>query len=386
MHTEARCLTASRLCRLRRNLKLHVPLWSADPNGLSVLGFAAWPLSVLQVDWKALAEPLLQLLVSDTLVSVIVPSFRLELVRGKCKGVLLDLLRQQTGSHVTVLGTKFKWSRFLDTNFITGKIKAGSSGSYSPTTGDSADIRSAMKVLKSFATDSEAPMLDEPEFRAAVCAAYKTMRKKGRFKRKQSRTLKRFQEAAWDDTSSPRAKRRKIQKNLPDFTQFSDTSSSDESPNETVQVEDVSNSGFTIEGFAAENCDQQGKPEPLVAVESADVLSASALKETSQSSASKSCAENANLAALTQPTSESPKGEIRKCYVCRDRFYTASKKRCTPATRNYTRMCVPCAELNWTKRHQTADLTGRVAVVTGGRIKIGYHIVLKLLRVTYWFF
>ena len=38
------------------------------------------------------------------------------------------------------------------------------------------------------------------------------------------------------------------------------------------------------------------------------------------------------------------------------------------------------AELNWEKRRQTADLSGRVAVVTGARVKIGYRIALKLLR------
>src|SRR5262249_14406125 len=32
------------------------------------------------------------------------------------------------------------------------------------------------------------------------------------------------------------------------------------------------------------------------------------------------------------------------------------------------------------KRNQTADLSGRVALITGGRVKIGYETALKLLR------
>lgn len=32
------------------------------------------------------------------------------------------------------------------------------------------------------------------------------------------------------------------------------------------------------------------------------------------------------------------------------------------------------------KRSQTANLTGKVALVTGGRIKIGFEIALQLLR------
>ena len=36
--------------------------------------------------------------------------------------------------------------------------------------------------------------------------------------------------------------------------------------------------------------------------------------------------------------------------------------------------------LNYAKRHQMADLTGQVALVTGSRLKIGYHITLMMLR------
>jgi NAD(P)-dependent dehydrogenase (short-subunit alcohol dehydrogenase family) len=43
-------------------------------------------------------------------------------------------------------------------------------------------------------------------------------------------------------------------------------------------------------------------------------------------------------------------------------------------------MCPACAEFNWAKRHQTADLTGRFALITGARVKIGYEAALMLLR------
>jgi NAD(P)-dependent dehydrogenase (short-subunit alcohol dehydrogenase family) len=39
-----------------------------------------------------------------------------------------------------------------------------------------------------------------------------------------------------------------------------------------------------------------------------------------------------------------------------------------------------CGDDNYARRHQTADLSGMVALVTGGRIKIGYQAALKLLR------
>ena len=43
-------------------------------------------------------------------------------------------------------------------------------------------------------------------------------------------------------------------------------------------------------------------------------------------------------------------------------------------------MCPECGDFNFSKRNQTADLVGFVALVTGARIKIGFEIGLKLLR------
>jgi NAD(P)-dependent dehydrogenase (short-subunit alcohol dehydrogenase family) len=64
--------------------------------------------------------------------------------------------------------------------------------------------------------------------------------------------------------------------------------------------------------------------------------------------------------------------KLRSCYVCKDRFRDLHHF--------YDQLCPSCASLNWEKRHQTADLDGKVAVVTGSRVKIGYQTCLKLLR------
>jgi NAD(P)-dependent dehydrogenase (short-subunit alcohol dehydrogenase family) len=62
-----------------------------------------------------------------------------------------------------------------------------------------------------------------------------------------------------------------------------------------------------------------------------------------------------------------------KCYVCR-----IFQQR--PAAEMYPSMCTSCARVEEAKSHQSRDLTGRYAIVTGGRIKIGFHIALRLLR------
>ena len=62
----------------------------------------------------------------------------------------------------------------------------------------------------------------------------------------------------------------------------------------------------------------------------------------------------------------------RDCYVCKVKF--------TKLHHFYDTMCTDCGNLNYLKRFQTADVKGQVAVITGSRLKIGYHITLMLLR------
>lgn len=64
--------------------------------------------------------------------------------------------------------------------------------------------------------------------------------------------------------------------------------------------------------------------------------------------------------------------EQRKCYVCKAPYWEVHHF--------YDLMCPACGELNLAKRTQSAKLSGQIALVTGGRIKIGFQIALKLLR------
>lgn len=50
----------------------------------------------------------------------------------------------------------------------------------------------------------------------------------------------------------------------------------------------------------------------------------------------------------------------------------------------YHQLCGRCGDFNLQKRLQTADLTGFLCLVTGGRVRIGYQICLKLLRAGGW--
>lgn len=64
--------------------------------------------------------------------------------------------------------------------------------------------------------------------------------------------------------------------------------------------------------------------------------------------------------------------EPRKCYVCKSSYRTLHFF--------YDQLCPTCGDFNYSKRTPRADLAGRVAVVTGARVKIGYQAAIMLLR------
>ena len=62
----------------------------------------------------------------------------------------------------------------------------------------------------------------------------------------------------------------------------------------------------------------------------------------------------------------------RPCYICKNDY--------TDVDAFYHQLCPDCAALNHAKRDARTDLTGRRALLTGGRAKIGMYIALRLLR------
>ena len=67
-----------------------------------------------------------------------------------------------------------------------------------------------------------------------------------------------------------------------------------------------------------------------------------------------------------------PLNTPRACYVC--------KAPCERVHFFYDQMCGACGDFNYAKRSQSADLRGRVAFISGARVKIGYQAAILLLR------
>jgi NAD(P)-dependent dehydrogenase (short-subunit alcohol dehydrogenase family) len=62
-----------------------------------------------------------------------------------------------------------------------------------------------------------------------------------------------------------------------------------------------------------------------------------------------------------------------KCYICKENFTLDN------IHKFYGNLCTKCGDHNYSYRTLQLDLSGRIAIVTGGRVKIGYYISTKLL-------
>ncbi|WP_017569458.1 SDR family oxidoreductase [Nocardiopsis halotolerans] len=82
-----------------------------------------------------------------------------------------------------------------------------------------------------------------------------------------------------------------------------------------------------------------------------------------------------NGRALTSGSGGALAGVLRKarpCYVCKEKYREVDSF--------YHQLCPACAAFNRERRNARTDLTGRRALLTGGRAKIGMYIALRLLR------
>jgi NAD(P)-dependent dehydrogenase (short-subunit alcohol dehydrogenase family) len=80
-----------------------------------------------------------------------------------------------------------------------------------------------------------------------------------------------------------------------------------------------------------------------------------------------------NEPSVPPPISDAARlAEPRNCYVCKHDYDQLHPF--------YDSLCPSCGELNWHKRTPSGDLDGRIALVTGARLKIGFYTALLLLR------
>jgi len=85
------------------------------------------------------------------------------------------------------------------------------------------------------------------------------------------------------------------------------------------------------------------------------------------------CIADGPCVASSAPCTEGPPLErLKHCFICHKKFNVLHHF--------YDQLCPTCSAFQWTRRNVTADLSGRTALITGGRVKIGFQTVLKLLQ------
>ncbi|GBG34464.1 Hydroxysteroid 11-beta-dehydrogenase 1-like protein A [Hondaea fermentalgiana] len=114
--------------------------------------------------------------------------------------------------------------------------------------------------------------------------------------------------------------------------------------------------------------DDEGTPHKKLKLDDGDAKAADARGHTSEGGEGANASNNEN--------DDDDEGDLlhrpRSCYCCKARFFKMHQF--------YDSFCPTCAKLNWDKRFQTCDMKGKFVLVTGGRVKIGYQIALKCLR------
>ena len=78
------------------------------------------------------------------------------------------------------------------------------------------------------------------------------------------------------------------------------------------------------------------------------------------------------LATSTEAPTAGTLIKPRNCYICKQPY--------TQVDAFYHQLCPACAAMSHAKRDASTDLTGKRALLTGGRAKIGMYIALRLLR------
>jgi NAD(P)-dependent dehydrogenase (short-subunit alcohol dehydrogenase family) len=111
-----------------------------------------------------------------------------------------------------------------------------------------------------------------------------------------------------------------------------------------------------------------GEPRSALRSATAGVVTEVAATEAGTSGVTGAAAVEDPRAAVEAPELSQP----RKCYVCKGPFRTLHPF--------YDQMCQACGDENFARRSAAADLRGRVALVTGARVKIGYQAAILLLR------
>ena len=196
----------------------------------------------------------------------------------------------------------------------------------------------AIKVLKE-AADSDwnnSTLLQSQEFRVSLIKAYKVARKKSRFDKKQKRKFDSFyedegEEEKDEETRNPKKRRRKhplpVLDEISEDSDDSDLELEQSSPRgksklETSQRDTQKDENRSISPSPSPDSYPEPGKNPHT---TSDPKQQSEIKDAESNQPHASISSSACPSPSTSGGFNPQKGQVLKCYVCRQRFYTASK-------------------------------------------------------------
>ena len=296
-------------------------------------------------DWDKLAHKVTELIIEEDVKEVVLHRSVYAMITDKCRGRLIENVRNSVSNDVILMGKKFKTFDFLQFDKFLVKIVFMSSCS-------SDKYYTTVSVLKQIHLKAEAP----PEVYRAIIDAYRAICKTNKMsyhklkKRKSSPCME-------ESASSKRQQCSDCFDKVSDFSTFSQKNGTNISANQS-----------------------KGTPTHYEGIRTSSPIthSASLDHDSKKSTADHSPADTLPTTFTSRFTDNS---KTKKCYICKRAYNLPNDpSKMSTSWTQYPRLCWTCADYNYKKRHQCSDLSGCYAVVTGGRLKIGYEIVLRLLR------
>ena len=282
------------------------------------------------LQWGPFTNTILRLLVGKQIPAVGVPELQVDGTRARITQMVLFCLRfEHRADHIKVRGEKMPLRSVVDTDIITSRIIPLA---YSPA---DEEVKKIQKILTTYLNDKHIPK----PLRSLLGKAH-TMGKNNY--KKERRTRRKRQESQCLPSTS--------------------TSSSN------VAVDDDNVSVSSVDSYLSDASDD---PSDLDMSEDPPEIPDSFLKSLGAKGKKNPMKGNgdAKPGSSKYQQERASKFFSDKCYVCTRRW--RPPRHPTDAIKHYPSLCPACAEVNWAKRTHSVDLTGYVAVVTGGRIKIG---------------
>ena len=313
--------------------------------------------SLLNAEWKSVIPKLATFLLSEKLLVLIVPAENILEIVQRTKTELLKLFFEKYGRTIRIHDKEFSLTSVVRFDALLGKLICTNS------------VKNATKKFRPFINslhDVNQIYDMAPHIESLLAHAYKRIKKRrqigAEIKKIQSSGEKQSQPVARNDHETGVTASQSNDELMPTYSKQTANAPTESKASDGKEVLPV-HSRRTPKSGKVRKLLSKVMPQP----------SPESYKNVKDKSDDDEIEKQESYTVLFEE-----KKDKTKCYICKN-VYEIMKEP-SVSTEWYQTMCKPCADLCFKMRSIRCDLSKKYAVVTGGRLKIGYEVVLKLLR------